>query len=370
MAHAFTPGLQVKKNVFLQRTRELPIPGEVLVQAGDHVCADTVVARAEMPGDLLILRIPEALGIEPFEVEQGLKIAAGAAVQTGEVLCEHVGMFGLLKSRFYSPAQGIIEFVSDRTGHVGLRLAAKPLELYAYIQGTVAKIEPRKSVVIETNGAFVQGIFGVGGERFGVLRVIKSGAVVIPSDIPADCLGNILVVAGTPSGAALHTAAEKGAVGFVAGSLDDAALMDYLGYEIGIALTGDENVSMSIMLTEGFGCLAMAQRTFDLFCALNGRQSSLNGATQVRAGAVRPEVIVADAGLLSVDVAAEVSPGLKLGSHVRLIRVPLFGLTAEVVELPPAPERIDTGAIVRVLRARLQDGNIVTVPRANVELVD
>ena len=60
----------------------------------------------------------------------------------------------------------------------------------------------------------------------------------------------------------------------------------------------------------------------------------------------------------------------EVGSEVRLIREPWFGRLATVTELPEQLEQIETEAQVRVLRARLADGGeVVTVPRANVEVI-
>jgi hypothetical protein len=36
----------------------------------------------------------------------------------------------------------------------------------------------------------------------------------------------------------------------------------------------------------------MAQRTFELLKSLTGKKTSINGATQIRAGVMRPELIV------------------------------------------------------------------------------
>jgi hypothetical protein len=96
----------------------------------------------------------------------------------------------------------------------------------------------------------------------------------------------------------------------------------------------------------------------------------LNGTTQVRAGAVRPEIIVPGAAPVeSAAVTDVMARGLTLGASVRLIRFPFFGLHGQVTELPHSLERIETGAHARVLRVRLSDGRVVTVPRANVELL-
>ena len=58
-----------------------------------------------------------------------------------------------------------------------------------------------------------------------------------------------------------------------------------------------------------------------------------------------------------------------MGSSVRLIRDPYFGLLGTVVDLPTELQTIETEARVRVARVRLEDSREVTVPRANIELI-
>ncbi len=373
MTQALTPGLQVRAGAVVRKIRELPAPGRILCQAGDVVTPDAVVGRAELPGDLHILRVPETLGIEPFEAVKGLKVDEGAVIAAGDLVCEHVGIFGLFRSRYHSPVGGAVEFVSQRTGHLGVRLAPHVIELRAYVQGTVADVDLDKSVTIESRGAFIQGIFGVGGERYGAIRMLDGGPKTIlgPGKIPADASGQVLVGGTRPTLEALQRAADAGAAGLVAGSIDDYALTRYLGYDLGMAVTGHEDVPMTVIVTEGFGWLPMAGSTHSLLRSLEGRAASINGATQVRAGAVRPEIIVAREGTDVQPTAAERDPaaGLRTGASVRIIRAPHFGATAEVVALPADPQPIETGARTRVLHARLADGEVVTVPRANVELL-
>ncbi|MEZ6067749.1 MAG: hypothetical protein R3B90_19025 [Planctomycetaceae bacterium] len=69
---------------------------------------------------------------------------------------------------------------------------------------------------------------------------------------------------------------------------------------------------------------------------------------------------------------ATVSAGggvLATGAKVRIIRDPWFGAIGTVAEMPAEPQRLDSGSKARVLVVERGDGERVTVPRANVELV-
>ena len=54
----------------------------------------------------------------------------------------------------------------------------------------------------------------------------------------------------------------------------------------------------------------------------------------------------------------------------RELRDPYFGLLGEVADLPPEPQALDSGSKTRVLGVKLDSGEKVVVPRANVELIE
>lgn len=371
MAQILTPSLRCQRSTKVARIRALPLPGQVLKKLGDLVSSNEVVAQAERPGELTILRISEQMGIEPFEVMAGLKVKLGQEVAQGELLCEHKGLFGLFRTTFESPASGKVDLITERTGHIGIRHKPTAVTVNAYLTGVVTQIDPGKSVTVESQAAFVQGIFGVGGERIGKIKLldVRLDQIVSPELIPAGIEGGVLVGGMTVTYDALKRASDLGAVGVVTGSIDDRVLSQFLGYDIGIALTGDEDISTSIIITEGFGRLAMSARVINALSGLDGHIAAINGATQVRAGAVRPEIIVCGQGLAGDGQVETESLGLVVGARVRLIRFPYFGQFAEVIDLPNQLVPIETGAMVRTLRARTEHGQVITVPRANIELV-
>ncbi len=373
MGTAYTPGLTVSANTVILKTRRLPIKGEVLVQEGETVQPDTVVARALLPGILQTVRVAQLLGIEPKQIRSVLKVKEGDEVEKDQVIAETKGFLGLFRGVAKSPTKGTVELISEVTGHVGVRELPTVIDVNAYVQGKVVRVMPGEGAVIETQGALIQGIFGVGGERRGTLQVaVESPNEPLTADhIQGDVQGKILVGGSDVKADALRKAGELGAVGIVAGGIRDTDLIDYLGRDIGVAITGSEDIPLTLIITEGFGSIAMANRTFRLLQSLQGQQASINGATQIRAGVIRPEIVVPleDPSQLPESPPQAQVQMLDMGTSVRIIREPYFGRIGQVIELPPELMEIESGTHARVLKARLDDGTTVVVPRANVEII-
>lgn len=375
MARAYTPGLEVKASTVVQRRRELPLPGKSLVTVGSKVSADTAVLSAELPGDMDIVRVADRLGFEPADVVSGMLVSAGDKVTAGQTLCEIKTFFGMFTSRVEAPRGGVVEFFTEANAHLGIRQPPVPLRISAYISGEVIEVDEGKSVVIEAEASLIQGIFGVGGERLGRVHCLDLDRESLVSEgdiskLSADELQGAVLVGGAAfDEKALAAAARAGVSAVVTGSIDARTLRGYVGYDIGVSITGDEEVPFTLIVTEGFGRLPIAKRVCQLARQLHGRHCSVNGATQVRAGAMRPELIVPNPAEGGVRPQPSQSAGLVPGARVRIIRVPYFGRLGTVAELPAAPEVIGTGAKVRVLRVSLDEGGEAVVPRANVELI-
>ena len=376
MGTAYTPGLTVSARTTIHKTRRLPLKGAVLVERGARVRPDTAVARAELPGPMQTVKVAGILGVDPVDVPGALTVKVGDPVTAGQVLAQTKGLFGWFKSECKSPVAGTVEIISPVSGNVGIREAPVPVEIAAYVPGVVTEVLPEEGVVVEARGAFVQGIFGIGGERRAPIKRVSPGpdAALGEADITPDLAGKVIIGGSNISGAALRKAADVGVIGIVVGGIVDKDLVAYLGYDIGVAITGHEDIPLTLVITEGFGTIAMAERTFALLSGLEGREASLSGATQIRAGVIRPEIIVAETE--GAEAAATVSSDdddaftLAEGTAIRIIREPYFGKLATVTALPPQLVRIGSGAEVRVLEAKLSgSGETVTVPRANVEIV-
>ena len=376
MAHAYTPGLKVTEGMTIQKERRLPLEGEVLVQAGVTVKAEDVIAKADLPGNVQLVNVANLLGIPPEAIAEYMLKSVGEGVSEDEIIATTKGLFGLFKSQARSPIDGTIEAVSDVTGQVILREPPIPVEVKAYTDGTVTETAPNEGVTVETYGTYIQGIFGIGGETVGNLTVIAGSASdpLTAEQILSAHKDNILVGGSLVTTEAIQKAVQHDVKGIIAGGIDDADLRELLGYELGVAITGSEEIGITLVITEGFGSIAMAEQTFALLKAREGMKTSINGATQIRAGVVRPEVVIP---LVSdtIETAEDGKDGsldgvLEVGSLVRIIREPYFGKLGRVTELPVALQNLETEAQVRVLRVELADGQQTTLPRANVEAIE
>jgi hypothetical protein len=354
--------------------RLLPIAGEVLVAVGDEVHARQVVAHTFMPGDILPLNMSKLLALSPADVPECMLKKEGDPVAVGDVLARTKGIFWRFRTEYAAQVAGTIESISSVTGQVIVRGAPLPVEVVAYLAGRVTEVIPREGCVIEADASFVQGIFGIGGEAFGAIRLAcRDHDQELAADlITADMKGAVVIGGARVTADAIARARSVGVAAVVTGGVDDRDLEAFLGYTLGVAITGHERVGLTLVITEGFGEIAMAQRTFALLASREGADAAVNGATQIRAGVMRPEILIPLIGVAGGDVRTsdEIGAGLSVGAPVRVIRDPYFGLLGTVTGLPSEPQVLASGSRARVLEVTFATGEGVMIPRANVEIIE
>jgi hypothetical protein len=374
MSSAYTPGLRVTGRTRHRVRRLLSIPGDVLVREGDDVAATQVVAQTFMPGDITPLNLAKLLSLPPADVPECMVKTEGELVAPGDVLARTKGIFGRFRSEYKVQTAGRIESISSVTGQVILRGAPLPIEVKAYLAGRVIEVVPREGCVIEADVALVQGIFGIGGEAFGPIRLACRTADddVVPGSITPDMKGAIIVGGARVAREALDEARRVGASALVTGGVDDADLERFLGYTLGVAITGAEQVGLTLIITEGFGRVAMARRTYALLASHEGSDAAVNGATQIRAGVMRPEILIPLAQTAPRELRAERAGGgtLAIGTTIRIIREPYFGEIGTVSALPAEPQALESESRARVLEVSLAAGGRTVIPRANVEIIE
>jgi hypothetical protein len=373
MGDAYTPGLTVTGRTVVRKTRRLPLTGFVLVEQGQAVRAEQVVARTELPGKVTMMNFANLLGVLADEIEPFLLVKPGGAIKRGQLLAEKKSFLRIFGSTIESPIDGTFESVSKVTGQAVLREPPQPVEVKAYVDGKVVEIIPNEGVVVETEAALIQGIFGLAGEAHAELVVVGKSpdAVLQAADLAPAHAGKIVIGGGLTNLAAMRRAIELGVAGVVVGGFSYQDVKELLGYDVGVAVTGTEELGTTLVLTEGFGGISMAAATYELLTRHAGRSASISGATQIRAGVIRPEVIIPDP--IEAPASAAVNGhavGLEIGAPVRVIRAPHFGAIGAVSALPVELQKMPSETMVRVVEVDIQGQGTVVIPRANVEVIE
>ena len=282
----------------ITKQRRLPTRGQVLVEVGQHVEPETIVAKGVVPNsDLHDLNLFKQLRVEPEVVKDYMTKAEGEQVARDEVIAVSRSFFTRQTRVSRSPVDGYIERVSTVNGMVYIRGNPLDVEVTAYIPGVIKEIIPDEGAVVETSGIRLDGAFGIGGEAYGdiILATEGSSAPLSSEDVLPEHKGKVIVGGSIASLDALRQAVKVGAKGVIVGGVDQKDLTYFLGYEIGVPVTGDEQTGLTLIMTGGFGVNPMEQSLFEALRDHSGRLACINGATQIRSRSIRPEIIIPSA---------------------------------------------------------------------------
>lgn len=372
MSKSFTPGLKVLRNFKLLKKRILPLKGIVHVKKGEKLKSQDIVASTKIPGNIQMVNVSKELNIEPSDIEDSMLISIDKGVKINQVIAETKGLFGLFKSEVKSPITGIISNISNITGQVVISEPPIPIEIDAYIDGEVIDIISNEGILIESYGTFIQGIIGFGQEIKGEIIVISNNAndEITSIDIKDTYKDKIIVGGAHLTLNAYLKAKEFGIKGIVTGGFDFNDIAKILGKPLGVAITGGESVGPTIVITEGFGRIQIAESTYNILNDCSGKIASMNGATQIRAGVMRPEIFISS-GMQdnSKYQFLESELAISIGSKVRITRAPFFGEVGHVVKLPHELSQLESGASVRIAEIEIINGRNIFVPRANLEVI-
>tara|TARA_A100001015_G_scaffold310531_1_gene412123 strand:- start:281 stop:1387 length:1107 start_codon:yes stop_codon:yes gene_type:complete len=365
MSKSYTPGLKVLEKTTIQKERLLPLKGKVHVDNNQSVDANHIVASTKIPGNIQMINIANELNIDADQIKESMLCTIDEPVSKGQVIARSKGLFGFFKSEVKSPLDGNIGNISDVTGQIIISEAPIPIEIDAYIPGKVNSIIDKEGVVINSSGMLIQGIIGIGGEKKGKIKIFDETS----PDLSRIENNDILILRSTLNYNLYQKINDLNIKGIVCGGIDYQTLTKILKKPLGVAITGMEDTT-TIIVTEGFGEIFMADRTYQLFKENISKMASINGATQIRAGVMRPEIFIGSTDYSIVDDSFDEDKlAISIGSKVRIIREPFFGLIGEVVELPKELVTIDTETTSRVAKIKLKDNSFEIIPRANLEVI-
>ncbi len=231
------------------------------------------------------------MSIKPKLAKRYLKKQVGEFVYAGDTLASRIvdtagGEIPMIVS---SPSTGTIKDYNNETGIMIIQYDKTPYQLFSGLTGQIKDIKDSISATISYTGSRLKGIIGFGSQKSGPLKMISNN-----SDWEKVSAGDVITHVDKIDFDFLRKAESKKVSGIVAPSMDNADLVKYIGQEIGVALTGNEPIPLTLILTEGFGDFKMDPVYREFFKDVEGKWAFVDGHTQIRAGVVRPTIIVTE----------------------------------------------------------------------------
>ncbi len=230
--------------------------------------------------------IAARLGIKPNRIKGYLKKQKGDYIHAGETIAKRIldTKEGRTPMFVNSSTTGTITDVDLEKGVVTVQYIKEPYRRYANLPGKVIEVKEHHSARIQYRGRQFDGVIGFGGEAGAALHWMKSASDFVS--------GLVNVWSGKLEISMLHDADKRGIAGLIAPGIDFDDINGYLQSPIGVGLTGNENIPFPIVLTEGFGDFRLSDALTRVLRESEGKHCYLNGMTQIRAGVVRPVVVI------------------------------------------------------------------------------
>ena len=337
----------------IRRERVLPVPGAATVRVNEKVQAADVIAQAEVSPRHYYLDIARALGIAESLAMRSIVVEVGVRVQEGDIIA---GPVGVARKTVRAPEEGKIMAISK--ARVLLRARGRLLELHAGFPGVVVGSDGAQTVTVETTGSLVQAMWGNGRQDFGVLRVVGEGpgARLQTSQLDIKLRGAVLISGICDHPAPLHQATELSVRGVILGGMSSDL--------IPVA----RRLNYPVLLTEGFGARPINTTTFNLFSNNVGREAALFAQMDTLRKGHRPEVIIPLPASRSVSLPEEIVV-LKPGVQVRVIQAPYLGEVGIIRRILPDVIEYPSGIRARSASLEVEGMGSITVPLANLEVM-
>jgi hypothetical protein len=244
------------------------------------------------------------------------------------------------------------------SGQVLMEVGDTRVELRAGLPGVVTQVLPERGVVIRTEGALIQGVWGNGRIDNGLMVNLlqKPDDVLSAERLDVSLRGSVILGGHVRDLETLKAAAELPVRGLILSSLLSSLIVS--AYQM----------RYPILVTEGFGAVPMNTAAYRLLTTNDKREVTVNAEHFDRYYGNRPEVII------PLPVSGEppepsTFETFSTGQVVRLRRPPYAGMIGTISNLPPGLSTLPSGLRAPAADVKLENGEAVLVPLVNLEVV-
>lgn len=219
-----------------------------------------------------------------------LKVANGDFVYEGDIIAENISSRSFTAIR--SPQSGFIREVNPKTGKIKICYNMEPIITKSIIKARVNYVDKANwKFRLLYSGTKLSGNIGFGKKVY--------GKAVLYSKNEQENQKNIkdkIVICKEPLSAEVYQdLVESKCKGVIAPSLSINLLSSLIGKDqFNLFNLAEELFPVSIIILKGFGNLYFDDDNFSIIKDLAGKELALNTKTQIRAGAIRPEILIND----------------------------------------------------------------------------
>jgi hypothetical protein len=337
----------------VQRERLLPSPGQVFAHLDQKISPMDVVAEAHVGGQHLLLDVARLLRVPPEKADRLIKCKAGDQVAKNQVIAQSRD---LIPQTIRAAQDGKVLLVGG--GKVLLEVGETALELLARVPGMVTRVVQDRGIEITFSGALVQGVWGNGQVDSGMILPLLNSAddALTAKQMDVSQRGAVILAGACSDPAALQTAGELPVRGIILGSLSPALLAQA------------SQMHYPIVVVDGFDQRPLNSVAFKLLTSHAKREVTVNGEIPDRYSGVRPEIYIPlpvgeePPRLREVETFAPNQP-------VRLLRAPHPGAIGILINLKPGLITMPSGLRMQAAEVKLDTGELVIVPLANLEVL-
>ena len=337
----------------IRRERVLPVPGKIVVRKGQKVSASDPVAEANLTPEHLLLDLSRGLGLRAEEADEHIQCKVGDQLAEGDIVA---GPVGIARRVVRTPKRARVVLLGG--GQAMLEVQGQPYELKAGLSGDVVDLVSDRGVIIETNGALIQGVWGNGKIDFGLMIVLAKAPedTISPDQLDVSMRGSIVLAGHCNDPDVLKTAQDLPLRGLILGSINPALLP--------IAA----RMPYPILVVEGFGQTPMNSVAFKLLSTNERREVSVNAEPWDPYTGGRPEIVI------SLPTSGTVTQPVEAGyfaadQQVRVISAPYQGKIGTIANLDPGSYLFPNGIRAIAAQVHLETGEDAVIPLANLEVL-
>ncbi|UCC11246.1 MAG: hypothetical protein JSW02_07780, partial [candidate division WOR-3 bacterium] len=327
------------KRISMAGIKQIESPVDGIIKKIDTVLGVMIIREIlERPDVPIIIDLTEKFKDPKRDFRKYVLRKEGDRVEYGQTIAgiKIMPKIPMYTKKVVAPCAGTIIEIDYENGKISIQKDFPTTELKAHYWGRVSKVIPQYGAELEFSGYVLEGTFGTGDFAWG--KLVRSDT---------DVKDNIIFVE-YPSNNHIESIIRLKPAGIIIGSID------YKGIEF------LKKNHITSVIVEGFGKLDVPEDHKNFFAQSTGRNIVLKASTQVRAGVVRPKIIIpSDEEYFECKTPTE---------KVKVIWGQYYGKTGVIKKQPHFGKTI-SGIETWLCDVECDDGTVITLPINNQQMM-